>query len=314
MKTIVIFVSIYCGLIIQALAQDPQFSQFYANPLYLNPAFAGSEYCPRFCLNYRNQWPNISGTYVTYSASLDRYLPTIHGGIGAIATNDNQAKSTLKTTTFSLVYSYHAALGRHYSLKLALQGTYFQKTLDRNKLNFGDMIDPRRGFVWNTNEAIPQQQKQNLDFTGGLLLYSEKIYAGISLAHLNQPNEGLIGVSKLPLKTTIHAGAKIQINKGNHTFISPNILFQQQQNFMQLNVGMYVMKENFVLGLWYRNQDAAIILIGIQNKQIKVGYSYDVTLSRLANNTAGSHELSLQWRIGCKPAKPKFRPDICPTF
>ena len=29
------------------MAQDPQFSQFYANPLYLNPAFAGTARCPR---------------------------------------------------------------------------------------------------------------------------------------------------------------------------------------------------------------------------------------------------------------------------
>ncbi|MGM0478992.1 MAG: type IX secretion system membrane protein PorP/SprF, partial [Bacteroidota bacterium] len=34
-------------------AQDPQFSQFYANPIYLNPAFAGSHGCPRFAANYR---------------------------------------------------------------------------------------------------------------------------------------------------------------------------------------------------------------------------------------------------------------------
>ena len=39
-----------------AFAQDPSFTQFYANPLYLNPAFAGTARCPRLNLNYRNQW------------------------------------------------------------------------------------------------------------------------------------------------------------------------------------------------------------------------------------------------------------------
>ena len=51
-----------------ANAQDPTFTQFYANPLYLNPAFAGSNGCPRFALNYRNEWPQLTGNYVTYSA------------------------------------------------------------------------------------------------------------------------------------------------------------------------------------------------------------------------------------------------------
>ncbi|MFN5910373.1 MAG: type IX secretion system membrane protein PorP/SprF, partial [Bacteroidota bacterium] len=57
-----------------SFAQDPTFTQFYANPLYLNPAFAGSHGCPRFALNYRNEWPSLTGNYVTYSASYDQYF------------------------------------------------------------------------------------------------------------------------------------------------------------------------------------------------------------------------------------------------
>ena len=72
------------------LAQDPTFTQFYANPLYLNPAFAGSHGCPRFALNYRNEWPNLSGNYVTYSASYDQYFKNISGGFGVLALHDQQ--------------------------------------------------------------------------------------------------------------------------------------------------------------------------------------------------------------------------------
>ncbi|MDX1653203.1 MAG: type IX secretion system membrane protein PorP/SprF, partial [Brumimicrobium sp.] len=78
----------------KANAQDPQFSQFYANPIYLNPAFAGSHGCPRFALNYRNQWPALSGTFVTFSASYDQYFTNISGGFGVIATHDQQGKGT----------------------------------------------------------------------------------------------------------------------------------------------------------------------------------------------------------------------------
>ncbi|MFN5148175.1 MAG: type IX secretion system membrane protein PorP/SprF, partial [Flavobacteriia bacterium] len=65
-----------------ANAQDPTFTQFYANPLYLNPALAGSYGCSRFALNYRNEWPALSGNYVTYSASYDQYFKNISGGFG----------------------------------------------------------------------------------------------------------------------------------------------------------------------------------------------------------------------------------------
>jgi len=37
------FVLLLGFISINASAQDPQFTQFYANPIYLNPAFAGCE-------------------------------------------------------------------------------------------------------------------------------------------------------------------------------------------------------------------------------------------------------------------------------
>lgn len=295
-------------------AQDPQFTQFYANPLYLNPAFAGTARCPRICMNYRNQWPNLSGTFVTYSASYDQHIDAISGGLGLLVTQDDAGRGTLKTTTASLIYSYHLAVTREFSLKLGLQAGFFQKALDRSKLNFGDMIDARRGFVWNTNEVIPSQNKSNLDFSAGILGYSKRYFIGFAANHITQPDEGLLGTSKLPMKFTGHAGAIIPLEKGGETYISPNVLFQQQQNFSQLNLGVYFVKNQFVGGLWYRNQDAFIVLVGVQTDHFKIGYSYDVTVSKLASNTAGSHEVSLQIQFECKPKKKKYRTISCPSF
>ena len=62
-----------------AWAQDPEFTQFYANQLYLNPAFAGSARCPRLSLNWRDQWPAISGNFVTYSAAYDQHVEGVGG-------------------------------------------------------------------------------------------------------------------------------------------------------------------------------------------------------------------------------------------
>lgn len=295
-------------------AQDPQFTQFYANPLYLNPAFAGTARCPRICMNYRNQWPNLSGTYVTYAASYDQHIDAISGGIGIMVNQDDQARGTLKTTNAALVYSYLLPLTREFSIKLGLQAGFFQKALDKTKLNFGDMIDARRGFVWNTNELIPSQNKQGLDFGAGILGYSKRYFVGAAFHHITQPNEGLLGPSKLPLKITGHAGAIIPLEKGSESYISPNVLFQQQQNFTQLNLGLYFVRGSFVGGLWYRNSDAFIVLLGVQTDHLKIGYSYDVTVSKLSSNTAGSHEVSLQLQFECRPKKKKYRTISCPSF
>ena len=79
-------------------AQDPSFSQFYANPLYLNPAFAGTNECPRANLNYRDQWPGIGRTYVTTSASWDQHIQAIGGGLGVIVSQDRSGSGNLNTS------------------------------------------------------------------------------------------------------------------------------------------------------------------------------------------------------------------------
>lgn len=305
---------VFTLLLLNLKAQDPQFTQFYANPLYLNPAFAGTAKCPRITMNYRNQWPNLSGTYVTYSGAYDMHVDALAGGIGVLVTTDDQARGTLKTTNLSLLYSYHAAVTREFSLKFGIQGTYLQKTLDKTKLNFGDMIDARRGFVWNTQETVPSQSKKNVDFSAGILGYSKNYFVGFAAHHINQPDEGLLGSSKLPAKFTGHAGAIIPLEKGNASYLSPNVLFQAQQKFTQLNLGLYYVKGSFVAGLWYRNADAVIALVGLQNDNFKFGYSYDVTVSKLSGNTAGSHEISVQILFECRPKKKKFRTISCPSF
>lgn len=309
---ILLFLFTYSG---NLFAQDPEFTQFYANPLYLNPALAGTGRCPRVNLNYRNQWPGISGTYVTYSVSLDRHIDAFNGGLGLLVTNDKAGQGTLTTTNISGIYSYLLNVTRQFSLKVGVQATYFQKSIDWSKLTFGDMIDERRGFVYNTNEQQRLQNKSNVDFSAGILGYSKRYFFGFAAHHLTQPDEGLLGVSKLPMKLTGHAGASLPIgDKGSQTSISPNVLYQQQQDFRQLNLGLYVNKGPVVAGLWYRNQDSFIAVIGFQQHFFKVGYSYDVTVSKLTNATAGSHELSFSIQFECKHPKKTFRTDSCPSF
>ncbi len=83
-----------CLFAVESKAQDPLFTQFYANPLYLNPAFAGSKRCPRVNINYRNQWPAIAGQFVTYSASYDQHVDAISGGLGGLVYSDRAVNGT----------------------------------------------------------------------------------------------------------------------------------------------------------------------------------------------------------------------------
>jgi type IX secretion system PorP/SprF family membrane protein len=314
MHRVLLFLLLFTVVVMDLRAQDPQFTQFYANPLYLNPAFAGSARCPRIAMNYRNQWTNLPANYITYSFSGDMHIDPIAGGLGLIVTQDDQARGVLRTTNASLVYSYLAQVNREFSMKFGLQATYLQKSLNTTDLTFGDMIDARRGFVYNTQETQPQNSKKNADFSVGMLGYSKRYFFGLAAHHITQPDEGMQGPSKLPAKFTAHGGAIIPLDKQGESYISPNILFQAQQSFRQLNLGVYYVKGPFVAGLWYRNSDAMIALLGVQNKNFKFGYSYDVTINQLAGNTGGSHEISIQMQFECKTKKKKYRVMSCPSF
>lgn len=297
-------------------AQDPIFSQFYGNPLYLNPALAGAERCPRAILNYRNQWPGIDGTvYATYSASYDQHIDALAGGIGIMALHDVAGPGSLTTDNVSLIYNYHLQVTRDFVLKIALQGTWFQKSVDWGKLTFGDMIDRRHGFVYNTLESQREPNKQGWDFSTGVFGYSKNFYGGFAAKHLTQPDEGLLTISKLPLKVTGHFGAMIPVgDKKSEMSVSPNVLFQKQQDFQELNIGLYFKKSAIVSGLWYRNRDAVVLLLGIQVDNFRIGYSYDVTISKLTNATYGAHEISLAAMFPCKQKIKKYSPVNCPSF
>ena len=301
-------------------SQDPEFTQFYSNPVYLNPAFAGSKICPRFVMNYRNEWPNISGKFITTAAAYDQRVDALRGGIGLMFVNDNAA-STLSTTRVSLVYSYHLKVTRKFNLNFGIEGSYYQKAVDWDKLTFGDMIDPRRGFVYQTSQIRKDEPVNNIDFSAGVVGYTENFYFGFAAHHLTSPDESLIDnvESPLPMKLTGHAGAIIPLKGGSlytdkDQSISPNILFVQQGSFTQINVGMYVKKGVLVGGVWYRNRDAFILTFGIESDLINVGYSYDVTMSQLSVISGGSHEISLGINFSCKPKKKQFRTISCPSF
>lgn len=310
---------IFVGLQLSALAQDPEFTQFYANPLYLNPAFAGSAKCPRLSLNFRDQWPSLKGNFVNYSASYDQHFDGF-GGVGLLFLNDKAGEGTLTTTNISAIYSYQLNVSREFSIRAGFQGTYVQKSIDWDKLTFGDMIDPRYGFIYSTQEVRPgETSKSFVDISAGLLFYTTKFYGGVAVNHLTEPEESFIRPvegSTLPMKITAHAGALLPLGSGRDedTYISPNILYQKQRDFEQLNIGVYISKSPIVGGLWYRVGDAFIAMIGLQYGMYKFGYSYDLTTSKLSDASAGSHEFSLGIQFPCKPKKKRFRTIKCPSF
>ncbi|MDG2331045.1 MAG: type IX secretion system membrane protein PorP/SprF [Flavobacteriales bacterium] len=302
---------------LSSTGQDAHFTQFYANPVYLNPALAGLRGCPTVTMNYRNQWPGIKDAYTTYSTSFDKYSEKLKGGVGVNVFHDRSGGGRLMTTAASAVYAYQYQISKKVTIKLGGKATYVNKSIDWNRLVFGDMIDAREGIVYGTQQQFGEPVHY-ADFSAGALLYTDYFFGGFAVDHLTEPAEGLLNryATSLPRKYTFHAGANIPLGKMRkmNRAISPNIMITKQNEFTQVNVGMYLRLRELVVGTWYRNKDSFILLAGIETSKFKFAYSYDVTTSGILQQSMGSHELSYSIFIPCSNKKKKFRTLHCPVF
>jgi type IX secretion system PorP/SprF family membrane protein len=312
MKKVIICILLLCVKSSFVLAQDPSFSQPYANPLYINPAFAGTGTSQRIGINFRDEWPNIPGTFVTYNASYDRNIIDSSTGIGVLINEDRAGQATLITNNASLILSrqFHV---KTFTLSVGIQGTYYEKSVDWSKLTFGDQIDATRGFIYNSNELSTNNRVVVADFSAGILGYTKRYFIGFSMDHLTQPDESFVtGSSPLPIKYAFNAGGMIEIGS---FVVSPTILYQKQQDFNQFVFECYLIKGHFTMGVGCRLGDALIGVIGYQNKFMRIGYSYDYTISALTIQTGGSHEASFAFLLPYHSGRLKKVNGInCPAF
>jgi type IX secretion system PorP/SprF family membrane protein len=153
---------------------------------------------------------------------------------------------------------------------------------------------------------------------------------------MNQPNLSILNdVSRLPMKTTIHGGARLTLTSGPReadraSYLTPSFIFRKQGPISQLDFGMNYHIDPISIGVWYRgkpfqtnyigtvNQDALIFTLGLYLSSFTVGYSYDFTISELSTTSGGAHEISIVYEFVAKPLhkgiKKRNRLIPCPTF
>ncbi|NOR76717.1 MAG: type IX secretion system membrane protein PorP/SprF, partial [Draconibacterium sp.] len=260
--------------------QDPGFSQFYANPIYLNPAFTGTTELPRAVVNYRNQWPQKGATYTTYSLSYDQLSKKMNTGFGIQIYHDKELNNIINTTSAAFSYSFHLKFNHASFMTLGLQAGVVLKQFNVSSLIFPSEINQLSGVATGMSAVeYSDEQKLYSDFAVGAVGQHNDLFWGASVHHLTQPNESMIEgdqKGKLPTKITIHAGTRSR--KLHHGLLSreftlsPNIIYQQQGSFKQLNLGIYMIEKSFLFGGWYRNNidirpDALIALIGFAREK-----------------------------------------------
>ncbi len=312
----------------KSYGQDPTFSQFYANALYLSPSFAGATAEYRFGLNYRNQWPAVPGVFHTYSLSFDKAMPNFNSGIGVLATYDVAGSGNLSTTNIGLLYSYDFNINKEWHIRPGVNFKFYYLGLDIAKLVFNSQITG--SGVTPSITPPPFDNVADVDFAASALVYNDRIWGGFTLDHLLAPKTSLYGNDgTIPVKFNLYGGIQVlkktRLMMKNQEVMSVAMNFQRQGRYNQTDLGLYYFKEPLIFGLWYRGipfvttqaGDAIIGLIGIKTNQLHIGYSYDFTISNLISSTGGAHEISLIYEfnnLSLGQQRNRIKAIPCPEF
>ena len=295
-----------------SMAQDHIYSQYYKTSEAINPAFSGISENGRIAAAFRSQWSGFETAYQTYSLGYNQYFRRINSGFGILAMVDNQGDGILTQSKVSAFYSYRIHINRNTFIQSGIEVSGIQSRLDWSKLVFGSQIDPILGPIGEGSpEGIGQRTSEDsktyLDIGFGLLISSPSFFAGVGLKHLNAPNVGFLdntepyGARQAVLYSLI-IGTDFQVSSNEDNRLKPNILFAGQKDLYQLNAGLHYSFGQWSTGIYYRHNssfsDAIQVHLGFNYENFSFGYSFDFTVSKLADHSKGAHEFTLLLKLG----------------
>lgn len=295
-----------------AAQQTAQYTQNVFNMFAINPAVAGSKDCIDVRLGYRQQWVGFPGAPVTGWATINSVIKpkrrSFHAnrhGVGLFVEADNTGP--LGYTTLQLAYAYHLQLKRDVFLSFGLYAGLLQEKLSMGDVLASDNQDPA---LANNGSVLVYP-----DVTPGIWLYGKASWAGFSIRQLmGNRLEGIGQEMALTRHYIASAGHRFRVNK--NFSVVPNGLFKLSPASplaMDLNV-MFEYHRKLGLGVSYRNQDAVAFMVKLPFlKYFTLGYSYDVTTSKLRAGGANTHEFILGI-YPCAPLDPDKAIVRCPIF
>ena len=260
---------------------EPHFSQYFAYPLWLNPALAGGfDGDVRVTAIHRRQWSGLMTPFSTYGLSADMVAgKNINLGANIMNQTAGNAGSNYMNGHISASYT-GVRFGKDNSqqLNFSLQAGMISRKFDPSKFQFGDQWTAGNG--WDpTNpggEAIANTSSTVLDMGAGFAWFDGaadkkmNFFAGFSAGHLTRPEDPFVTgetVSRIPVRYTLHGG--VRINANENLALYPNVIFMKQGTAQEIMLGGYAQI----------NAGEDIDLLG------GVNYRFDVAISPYAGFT-----------------------------
>ncbi len=281
--------------------QEAMYSEYMFNALAINPAYAGSRNAISATALYRNQWSGIEGAPKTGTFTIDAPTNNKKIGLGMQVYNDKLGITNTTGLVLSSAYRIRMDVA---TLSFGLQGSVESYKADYSSVSLnenGSTTDP--AFTENVNST-------KFNFGTGIYYNSDKFYFGIAIPKL-YPNR---------LSKNSSANTSYPSKEEMHLFISTGFLFNLNEDFKlrpsfllkavrgapiegDINTTLWI-KDVLGIGAQYRTNADISGSIQIQaTQQIRIGYAYDYSTTRLQNFNSGSHEIMLRYEFGFEKDK-----------
>lgn len=281
--------------------QDPEYTMYMFNMMSINPAYAGTKDHADVTLLGRKQWVSYPGAPQTISFNI--HTPFYYEKMGAGLSVINDKLGVMNYNVINLAYSYHLKFKKS-ALSFGVQPSFQQMSSSQAGLK----IDAP-GATPVADNAFQNIVQSNFKLGAGAFWYNNKGYLGVSSPLVATVKLSGPGGSVMPYKSTTHlfiAGGYV-FNLGSEDYVlKPSTLLKYTNGApleFDLNCNLYI-HSVFGIGVSWRSFDSMDAILEYQiNKNFKIAYAYDYTLTNLGNYNSGSHELMLNWQFGFKKGK-----------
>lgn len=301
MKKIIIISALFFMALSSKAQQEPMLSQYMFNGMFINPGYTGSHKFWTSNLLHRSQWVNFEGSPKTFLLSVDGPISDQKMGLGAIISHETIGVTT--QTDFYGNYAYHLPLGDG-KLSFGLKAGLSNYSVEFNDLKY-----------WDDNDVVYNEGSKSYlapKFGFGTFYYSENWYAGISIPTLIASEPGkkfsldINKSSNLRRHYLTTAGYVFDINE--NWKLKPSFLVKYLPNApVQADINFSAMYNNMIwAGISYRTGDAVVGLVEYQaSERFRIGYAYDMTITKIRNYSNGSHEIMIGYDFGKEQVKIK---------
>lgn len=307
--------------------QDASYGQHYSSNIYTNPALTGmitswQDYnFYRASLHYRRRISALNKEYQTLNFSWQKHIDALGGGVGFSYNRHTEGNGLLTTTQLNIPYSYGIPLSMRTMIRLGIQGSYVQRSID-----FSNAFFLRPGysgvanFKYQSGSPLPERTMGFFNFSWGAVINSVKYYAGFSWHNTLEPNQSFYNNAThyLSKRISIMAGGKLKSKKNKKLTYYPDIVYQTQFLDAILKGGLNVKYGKAVVGYHHalNNEDhEAIFNCGYSSKKYQIFYSLGILdhAPRYTPRVFINHDISIVYKFG-KPMRRHCWPNAGVSF